>query len=43
MQAAEQTRDTKKATMFATRIVEQTAGADSARPEIAQAQKVLGK
>ena len=43
MQAAELTRDTKKATMFATRIVEQTAAADSARPEISQAQKVLGK
>jgi len=43
MQAAERTRDTGKATTFATRIVEQTATADSARPEIAQARKLLGK
>src|SRR4030095_12261384 len=43
MQAAERTRDTGKATTFATRIVEQTASADSARPEIEQARKMLGK
>ena len=43
MQAAERTGDAKKATLFATRVVEQTDAADSARPEIAQARRVLGK
>jgi hypothetical protein len=43
LQAAEGTGDKKKAAFFATRIVEQTAAADSARPEVAQARRVLGK
>ena len=43
LQAAESAGDKSKATLYATRIVEQTATADSARPEIAQARRVLGK
>jgi hypothetical protein len=43
MQAAEQSGDKKKATFFAERIVELTDAADTARPEIAQARRVLGK
>ena len=43
MQAAERAGDAKKAALFAERLLEQTAAADSARPEIAQARKVLGR
>jgi hypothetical protein len=43
MQAAERAGDTKKAAVFAERLVEQTGAADSARPEIAQARRVLGR
>ena len=43
LQAAERTGDMKKATFFATRIVDQTATADSPRPEIAQARRMVGK
>jgi hypothetical protein len=43
LQAAEMAGDKKKAAVFATRVIEQTAAADSARPEIAQARRVLGK
>ena len=43
MQAAERAGDTKKAAFFAERVVEQTRGADSAPPEIAQARGLLGK
>jgi Tfp pilus assembly protein PilF len=43
MQAAERAGDAKKAAAFAERVVAQTAAADSARPEIAQARRVLGK
>jgi hypothetical protein len=43
MQAAERAGDAKKTAFFAERIVEQTSAADSARPEIAQARKALGR
>ena len=43
MQAAERAGDAKKAAFFAERVLEQTAAADSPRPEIAQARKVLGR
>jgi len=43
MQAAERAGDTKKAAAFAERMVDQTSAADSQRPEIAQARRVLGK
>ena len=43
LQAAERTGDTKKTALFAGRIVDQTAAADSPRPEIAQARRVVGK
>ncbi len=43
MQAAERAGDAKKAALFAERLLEQTAAADSARPEIAQARKALGR
>jgi hypothetical protein len=43
LQAAEGAGDAKKASLFAARIVEQTATADSPRPEIAQARRVVGK
>jgi hypothetical protein len=43
LQAAERTGDTKKTVLFARRIVDQTAAADSPRPEIAQARRVVGK
>jgi hypothetical protein len=43
MQAAERSGDKKKAAMFAERLLEQTAAADTQRPEMAQARKVLGK
>jgi hypothetical protein len=43
MQAAERAGDAKKAAAFAERVVDQTSTADSQRPEIAQARRVLGK
>jgi hypothetical protein len=43
MQAAERAGDTKKAQAFAERVVDQTSAADSQRPEVAQARRVLGK
>jgi hypothetical protein len=43
MQAAERAGDTKKAAAFAERMVDQTSAADSQRPEIAQARRVLGE
>jgi hypothetical protein len=43
MQAAERAGDAKKAAVFAERVLEQTGAADSARPEIAQARRVLGR
>jgi hypothetical protein len=43
MQAAERTGDTRKAAFYAERLVEQTGAADSARPEITQARRVLGR
>jgi hypothetical protein len=43
MQAAERAGDVKKAAVFAERVLEQTSAADSPRPEIAQARRVLGR
>jgi hypothetical protein len=43
MQAAERAGDRKKAAFFAERLLEQTAAADTQRPEMAQARKVLGR
>jgi hypothetical protein len=43
MQAAERTGDAKKASVFAERLLAQTAAADSQLPETAQARKVLGR
>src|SRR5713101_6715329 len=43
MQAAERAGDAKKAATFAERVIEQTSAADSPRPEIAQARRVLGR
>jgi hypothetical protein len=43
MQAAERTGDAKKAAFYAERVIEQTAAADSARPETAQARRLLGR
>jgi Tfp pilus assembly protein PilF len=43
MQAAERAGDMKKAQGFAERVVDQTSTADSQRPEVAQARRVLGK
>jgi hypothetical protein len=43
MQAAERAGDTKKAAAFAERVLEQTGTADSPRPEIAHARRVLGR
>jgi hypothetical protein len=43
MQAAERAGDKKKAVFFAERVVELTASADSARPEITEARRVLGR
>ena len=43
MQAAERAGDTKKAAFFAERVIEQTRGADSTPPEIAQARALLAK
>lgn len=42
LQAPESAGDKKKA-LLATRVIEQTATADSARPEVAQARRLLGK
>ena len=41
-QAAERAGDSKKAAYYSARVVELTASADTARPEIAQAKRVLG-
>jgi hypothetical protein len=43
LQAAESAGDKKKAAGYATRVIELTAAADSVRPEVAQARRVLGK
>ena len=43
MQAAERAGDAKKTAVFAERLLEQTAAADTQRPEMAQARKVLGR
>jgi hypothetical protein len=43
MQAAERAGDTKKAAFFAERLLELTSAADTARPETAQARRVLGR
>jgi Tfp pilus assembly protein PilF len=43
MQAAERAGDAKKAALFAERLLEQTAAADTTRPELAQARRVLGR
>jgi hypothetical protein len=43
MQAAEKAGDAKKATLFAGRVLDQTAAADTQRPEIGQARKILGR
>jgi hypothetical protein len=43
MQAAERAGDAKKAAFFAERVLEQTASADTVRPEIAQARRLLGR
>jgi hypothetical protein len=43
MQAAERAGDSKKAASLAERVIEQTAAADSPRPEITQARRVLGR
>jgi hypothetical protein len=43
MQAAERAGDAKKTAFFAERLLEQTAAADTQRPEMAQARKVLGR
>lgn len=43
MQAAERAGDRKKAAFFAERLLEQTAAADTQRPEMAQARRVLGR
>jgi hypothetical protein len=43
MEAAERAGDTQKAAAFAERVIAQTATADSMRPEIAQARRLLGK
>jgi hypothetical protein len=43
MQAAERAGDTKKAAAYAERVLEQTGTADSPRPEIAHARRVLGR
>jgi len=41
-QAAEKAGDAKKAAYYSARVLELTASADSARPELAQAKRVLG-
>ncbi|MEX2221277.1 MAG: hypothetical protein WEG40_05705 [Candidatus Rokuibacteriota bacterium] len=43
MHAAERVGDAKKASAFAQRVIELTSAADTARPEIAQARRVLGR
>ncbi len=43
MQAAERAGDAKKTAFFAERLLEQAAAADTQRPELAQARKVLGR
>ena len=43
MQAADRKGDAKKAAVYAERVIEQTGAADGARPEIAQARRVLGR
>jgi hypothetical protein len=43
MQAAERAGETKKAAAFAERVIEQAAAADSPRPEITHARRVLGR
>jgi Tfp pilus assembly protein PilF len=43
LQAAEGAGDKQKVAAYATRVVEQMAAADSARPEVAQARRTLGK
>jgi hypothetical protein len=43
LQADQSRRDRKKAAILAERLLEQTAGADTQRPEMAQARKVLGR
>jgi hypothetical protein len=43
MQAAERAGDAKTAAFFAERVLEQTASADTVRPEIAQARRLLGR
>jgi hypothetical protein len=43
MQAAERSGDTRKAALYAERLVEQTSAADGTRPEIAHARRVLGR
>jgi hypothetical protein len=43
MQAAERAGDRKKAASFAERVLDQTAAADTQRPEMAQARKILGR
>jgi hypothetical protein len=43
MQAAERAGDMKKAAAFAERLIDQTSAADSQRPEVAQARRVLSK
>jgi hypothetical protein len=43
MQAAERAGDRKKAAVFAERLLQQTAAADTQQPEMAQARKVLGR
>jgi len=41
-QAAQKVGDAKKAAYYAARVVELTAAADTARPEFAQAKRILG-
>jgi tetratricopeptide (TPR) repeat protein len=41
-QAAQRTGDAKKAAYYSARVIELSASADSARPELAQAKRVLG-
>jgi hypothetical protein len=43
MLAAERAGDARKAATFAQRVIEQTGAADSPRPEIAEARRVLGR
>jgi hypothetical protein len=43
MLAADRNGDAKKAVVYAERVIEQTSAADSTRPEIAQARRLLGK